>query len=112
MYMSLNRTPVLPQEIINLVLRNVDDDPFLWVSCRQVSRAFRREIEFLFQQTRLRETVLNMQMYRSTFSRLSPDGQTAFFKRCFLTDPPYFKWASRPRWTMTKQDVGPISKPS
>jgi hypothetical protein len=75
--------PDLPQEIINNILSKVDDDPFLWVVCRQVSKTFRKEVEFLFQHIRLPETALNFQWYRSTFSHLSTDGQTAYFKPHF-----------------------------
>ncbi|KAF2832469.1 hypothetical protein CC86DRAFT_401233 [Ophiobolus disseminans] len=47
-----------PQQLINFILRQVKDEPFLWMVCRRVSRAFRREVEYMFQQTWLKETVL------------------------------------------------------
>jgi hypothetical protein len=96
---SIPVPPELPQEIINNILSKFDDDPFLWVVCRQISKTFCKEIEFLFQQTRFQETSLNLQWYCSTFSHVSTYGQTAYFKTHFISiiaPSSYSTWSSEP----------------
>lgn len=91
--MSLTQhLPALPTEVLNMVLGAVDDSALLWIVCRQVSRAVHREIEFLFQTTRLKTTELQWIRFRSTFSRLSADGQTAFFTTRSVTDRRHIPW--------------------
>jgi hypothetical protein len=78
---------ILPQENQNLILRQVDDLPFLWVVCRTVSQAMRKEVEFIFEETWLKKTELiwfgpqslTGYYYQCPLSRLSDDGQTAYF---------------------------------
>lgn len=88
---SEHSMPHFPQEIINLILRKVDDLPFLWIVCRTVSRAVRQEVEFIFEHIWLKETELlyfswvpltghyNSFHYSCRFSRRSPDNRTAYF---------------------------------
>ncbi|KAH7093614.1 hypothetical protein FB567DRAFT_576264 [Paraphoma chrysanthemicola] len=81
--------PRLPQELIDLVLRNVDDEAWLWVVGRQVSHKIRKETERIFLEGLLKDTevmtnVLQFDFwsglrYRCPFSRVSADGATAFF---------------------------------
>jgi hypothetical protein len=82
------KMPILPQEILNHILLQVDDLPFLWIVCRTVSQAFRKEVEFIFKTTWLPETEivwakhspLRAFDYQCRISRFSPDGQTAYLK--------------------------------
>ncbi|KAH7082682.1 hypothetical protein BKA63DRAFT_598812 [Paraphoma chrysanthemicola] len=81
--------PRLPQELMDLVLRNVDDEVWLWVVGRQVSHEVRKETERIFLEGLLRDAELltNAEQhtywfglrYRCPFSRVSVDGATAFF---------------------------------
>jgi hypothetical protein len=84
--------PRLPQEIIDLILRNfrnLDDDPFLWVICRQVSRAMRKEVEFIFRESLLKETVIQSissigshfvgRRFHCRFTEAPPENNLAFF---------------------------------
>lgn len=50
---SLPKT--LPVEIINLVLREIEEGSFLWVVCRQMPREMRAEVEYIFQSAQLRK---------------------------------------------------------
>jgi len=83
------KEPRLPQEIINMILRQVNDPPFLWTTCRHVSQSFRKEVEYVFEKTWLRETTVMwprnpkwnsyLDCYNCRLSRLSDDGLTAYF---------------------------------
>ncbi|KAF1358577.1 hypothetical protein EJ07DRAFT_179800 [Lizonia empirigonia] len=81
----------LPPEIINLVLREIEDGSFLWVVCRQVSREIRAEVEFMFQSAQLRKasvywpgndhpTPAQGNAFEFHFSRISEDGASVYLK--------------------------------
>jgi hypothetical protein len=89
--MATNYTPSnlrLPQEVIDMILRHIDDPTFLWVICRKVSRECRLEVEAIFRELWLRKTCIMWLwddpihdfFYEAQYSRVSSDGNTAYFR--------------------------------
>ena len=88
----------LPNEVIAHIFREVDD--FLWMTCRQLSRELRAEIEFPMQTVRLKDTIIYWSVdgriahiplsARLPFTRFFDDDVTAYFKanieECMRTD--------------------------
>lgn len=80
----------LPTEIITLIFFHIDDDVFLWVACRQLSRKMRAEVDFLFRTIQPKETIIywphngliteRPMLAHLKFSHTSGDGTSAYFK--------------------------------
>ena len=88
---------VLPTELLNLVFRHIDDDAFVWVVCRQLSRMLRAEVDFLFRSRQLKECTIywpqsgmiatSPLLARLDFSHTSDDGDIACFKVSVAVKP-------------------------
>ncbi|KAF2789068.1 hypothetical protein K505DRAFT_393292 [Melanomma pulvis-pyrius CBS 109.77] len=96
--------PRLPPELWGNILRLVPNRWELWQNCRQVSRAFRNDVEFLFSETVLPITTIYWRYIereathqcptevRGRFIRLSQDKSRAYFcvkPRCAYFDRQY-----------------------
>lgn len=87
----------LPTEVMNLVFRHVNDDAFLWVVCRQLSRKLRAEVDFLFRSRQLEECMiywpssglvaLSPLLACLSLSHTSNNGDTAYFKVSMKVNP-------------------------
>ena len=91
-----SRLPVLPLEIWATILRNYSTDleglSHLWTQCRQVSKHFRAEVEFMFLKYYLPMVSLNFiieskikmwttpyHVYQTHYVELLEDNKTALF---------------------------------
>jgi hypothetical protein len=80
----------LPTELLNLVFRQIDDDAFVWVVCRQLSRRLRAEVDFSFRSRQLKQCTIywplsglittSPLLARLNFSHVSDDGDIAYFR--------------------------------
>lgn len=87
----------LPTELMNLVLRQIDDNPFVWVDCRQLSRKLRTEVDFLFRSRQLKNCTIywplsgmiatSPLLARLDFSHTSSSGAIAYFKTRIAANP-------------------------
>ncbi|KAH7082679.1 hypothetical protein BKA63DRAFT_560894 [Paraphoma chrysanthemicola] len=81
----------LSQELFDSTLAQIDDAAYLWTICRQVNRAFRNEVNLIFQNTWLKDTTIwwfrgygpdginfDMKPFRCNFSHV--EGETAYFR--------------------------------
>lgn len=90
--MSTISTPQLPQELWGRIL-SFNDKTHLWMTCRQVSRAWRKDTEHIFAITIIKDVHVDFDCDRirykdrkymlamdMRFSRFSEDKSLAFFK--------------------------------
>lgn len=87
----------LPTELLSLIFRHIDDDAFVWVVCRQLSRRLRAEVDFLFRSRQLRECTIywprsgliatSPLRSRLDFSHISDDGDSAYFRVFVAVNP-------------------------
>jgi len=94
----------LPIEVMSLVFRHIDDDSFVWVVCRQLSRKLRAEIDFLFRSRKLKDCTIHWPLSgliatspllaRLGFSNTSDDCDIAYSKVSMAVNPRSGKAAS------------------
>ncbi|KAK8219711.1 hypothetical protein M8818_000685 [Zalaria obscura] len=95
--MSEHSTPALPNELWVNILSFIDDLPYLWLSCRQVSKTFRSSVDLVFALHHLKRTVVFYPLEpiidssveldfspRLAFKSFSADNRLAYFTNALL----------------------------